>query len=124
MRQIRTAGLQVRQPDKGVYTHTMAASGTIEIVEHTSPSQVECIVRCLSGTVKIGDTAYGGILRDGHEIALELTVANIFRYGRTCDLLDPPHNAILNFSSVVSEEFESVVKISLSRHDYTASNTF
>lgn len=100
----------------------MATSGTIEIVEHTitSPSQAECIIRCLSGTVKIGDTAYGGILRDGHEIALEFTVANIFRYGRTSDLLDPPHNALLHFSGVILEEFESVVEISLIRHDYTA----
>ncbi|MET9213398.1 MULTISPECIES: hypothetical protein [unclassified Nocardia] len=97
----------------------MATSGTIEIVEHTvtRPGQAECIVRCLSGTIKIGDIVYGGTLRDGREIALELRVANILRYGRTCDLLDPPHNGLLHFSGVISEEFESAVKMSLFRQN-------
>ncbi|MET7767436.1 hypothetical protein [Nocardia sp. NPDC005366] len=69
----------------------------LEIIEQIldSPTRVEYSVRCLSGTVEVGDLAVSGIDHDGSEVRLDLTVSTILRYGRPCDLLDPPHHARL-----------------------------
>lgn len=56
----------------------------------------ECVVRCLSGTLRIGDVVSSHWAGDGTEVVVCLEVSRILRYGQDCDLLDPPHNAMLN----------------------------
>lgn len=92
-------------------------SSMIEVVEiqAATSEQAVCVVRCLSGTVEIGDIATSGVLHDGNRIALGRTVSVMLRYGKHCDLLDPSHSALLRLSGVVPNQFVNASKLFLTR---------
>lgn len=70
----------------------------IETVDQLSGQVAVCIVRCLSGSVSTGDIFDIAIAEDGIQNFVELRVITIWRYGRTVDLIDPPHSAKLELA--------------------------
>ncbi|MFE6919615.1 hypothetical protein ACFVAV_01080 [Nocardia sp. NPDC057663] len=101
-------------PDAGAIIEN---SSILEVVEiQSAPSaQAVCVVRCLSGTVEVGDIATSGVMHDGNRISLSLEVSVMLRYGMRCDLLDPPHSALLRLSGVVPNQFVNASRLFLTR---------
>jgi hypothetical protein len=77
---------------------TAAVRVGIENVEQLSDQVAVCVVRCLGGSVSAGDIFGIAVTEDGIHNSVELRVTTIWRYGRTVDLLDPPHSARLELT--------------------------
>ncbi|MFG3097173.1 hypothetical protein [Streptomyces sp. NPDC048202] len=58
-------------------------------VESEDLDSAVCVVRCV-----------GGVVRVGQEFAGPMTLDRILRYGRTVELLEPPHSAQVRLSGV------------------------
>jgi hypothetical protein len=74
----------------------MAGSGVLQVerVEYLSDADAVCIVRCLSGVVRVGDAVRAlGPESEGTSDADALIIAELWRYERSVDLVDPPHVA-------------------------------
>ncbi|MFJ4678443.1 hypothetical protein [Kitasatospora sp. NPDC088783] len=70
----------------------------LERVEVASDAGAVCIVRCLQGTVSVGDIFHAGKRRDSDEaVSFELTVESIWRYGQPVEFVDAPHGAKVRF---------------------------
>jgi len=74
----------------------MAGSGVLQVerVELLSDDGVVCIVRCLSGSVKVGDTVR--VLDpdgDARSVIGTQMISNLWRYDRPVDFVDTPHVA-------------------------------
>lgn len=95
----------------------MEVSSTLEVIEfrRTGPEGAECIVRCLTGTVVVGDIAVSAEFSTGKDVPIELSISHILRYGKSCDLLDPPHNALLGLSGTIPDGIATMGKLILSR---------
>lgn len=64
---------------------------SLEHVEDVAAGTVMCIVRCLEGAVSPGDVFDIATSVSGVSTTVSLRVVHIWRYGKTTDLLDPPH---------------------------------
>lgn len=67
-------------------------------VEDVSDNRAHCVVRCLEGTVRVGEVLTVLELADGTRHDVSLTVAQIMRYGKPMTWFDPPHGALLELS--------------------------
>lgn len=78
----------------------MAADARISVegIEQMTANSAACPVRCLEGTVSLGDVFDTAVFTDGHLGSVSLRVAGLWRYGRPTDLLDPPHTAKLELT--------------------------
>ena len=63
-----------------------------------SGDRAGCVVRCLAGTVAVGDVFTTLELSDGATSEVSLRVAGITRYGKAVEFVDPPHSAVLELS--------------------------
>jgi hypothetical protein len=70
----------------------------IEVVEDVSGDRASRVVRCLAGTVAVGDVFATLELPDGARGEVSLWVAGITRYGKAVEFVDPPHSAMLELS--------------------------
>jgi ribosomal protein S28E/S33 len=74
----------------------MASSGVLQVerVELRSDDDVVCIVRCLSGTVRVGDTVH--VLEpdgDSRSVVGTQLISSLWRYDRPVEFVDAPHVA-------------------------------
>ncbi|MEU8762993.1 hypothetical protein [Streptomyces sp. NPDC048659] len=78
----------------------MAADGLLGIdhVEQVSDTEVTCVVRCLRGTVSVGDVIRTGRTAANAVVALEATVHAMWRYGRPVEFVDTVHTAKVMFT--------------------------
>jgi hypothetical protein len=72
---------------------------SLEHVEDVVADTATCIVRCLEGTVSVGDVFNVATSANGAAVTVSMRVVRIWRYGRVADLLDPPHTAKLELAS-------------------------
>ena len=83
---------------------------SVERVEQAAADSVVCGVRCLAGTVSPGDVFDRLTQHDGKDQHIGLRVIRIWRYGRTVDLIDPPHTALIEVAGL---GIESVIQAAL-----------
>lgn len=70
----------------------------IHSVEDRGPAHATCIVRCVGGVARVGHRFTVDSAPDSSVADSSITLARIIRYNRTVDLVDPPHNAKVDFS--------------------------
>ncbi|MCX3061562.1 hypothetical protein [Streptomyces beihaiensis] len=73
----------------------MEASGSLQIeqIVESSAERIVCIVRCVGGSVRPGDSVSGDANEESAHAAARAHVEGIWFPGRRIDLLDPPHAA-------------------------------
>ncbi|MEU9111849.1 hypothetical protein AB0D04_08675 [Streptomyces sp. NPDC048483] len=78
----------------------MADPGRLQIhtVESTDGTAARCVVRCVGGTVRPGETFTVARSPAGDDTPVHLTLTRINRYGHQVALVDPPHSALVDLS--------------------------
>ncbi len=92
----------------------MAVISVEGVEKSTGDGVVACFVRCLEGTVSIGDAFDVAVLNSGASVSVALRIVRIWRYGRGADLLDPPHTAKLELAGRDAELISGFTRLATS----------
>lgn len=89
------------------------ASGVlrVESVTDYDDTHATCIVRCVQGSVKVGDVISCGRSQEGRTQELLLRLEMILRYERAVSLLDTPHVAKIKVAGVGASAVVSCVQL-------------
>ncbi|MFE3194248.1 hypothetical protein ACFXHA_34945 [Nocardia sp. NPDC059240] len=79
---------------------SVATGGAFEInrIEIDGNRAAILDVRCIEGTVRVGDRVIKGRTGNGDDVQVDLVIDGLLRYGRASEFVDPPHVARIRLS--------------------------
>lgn len=92
----------------------MNSGGVMEALWPVSSSDMSNIwvVRCVDGTVSVGDAVVSGIDENGSVCTLDgFKVDEVRRYGRSVKFFDPPHSAEIRISDSLPVRMTGLITI-------------
>lgn len=95
----------------------VSACVVVESLNEVTGDRVSCVVRCLAGPVSLGGVFDTVTSADGIESQVNVSVAAIWRYGRSTDLLDAPHAAKLDLHGAGLQHLHRTARLSMKSGD-------
>lgn len=97
----------------------MQNDGTMEVHQVTKidSTTAVCIVRCITGIVRVGDRVYSGSDTAGARYSIDLRIDSINLARRPVEFVDPPHAAEIQVSGDTVETLTKLADIRTSHNN-------